>query len=241
MHKRRGLLVGLAMVALTGGLTACGDGPSSEELAAQIDANPSVGAADPFAVSKTKSLQEQADDDAKAAKRALERRRELAQLDAEQKAENDRILNGDGAPGGTLDESSIPIGASDPEVEKFRARLSGVCQGTQKRLQNVAKDGEKAAKSKDPNKILKAAQDYTDTLNDFGSGLAAIDAPSSMAGDYREWLGTIDTLSSTIRILLVSQGDRKKADRLQTKVNRLTTDFLEQSAGLGVTCISVLQ
>ncbi len=228
------------MVAMTGGLTACGDGPTSEELAQQIDANPSAGAADPFKVSQTKTLQQQADDDAKAAEAAKKRRDELAQYDREQKAETEAIMNGDGAPGGTLEESSVPIGSADPEVERFRARLSGVCQGTQRRLTKVASDGEDASKGKDTNAVLKVAQDYTDTLNDFQSALAGLTPPDSMAADYRDWQDTVDSLSSTIRILLVSQGDPKKATRLQDKVNTLFGRFIEQSAGLGVTCISAL-
>lgn len=245
MHSRRALSIGLALMAMTGTstfLAACGGGPTSAEIARQVDANPGAqGGAEAFNVTQTRTVQEQADADAQAAELAKKRRDELADLEREQKAETDRIMNGDGAAGGTLDDSAIPIGSADPAVEKFRAQLSGVCQGGQKRLHNVALDAEKATKKKDPTALLKVAQDYTDTLNDFEAGLASLKPPASMAGDYREWLTTVDDLSSTIRLLLVSQGDKKKAARLQKKTETLATRLLEQSAGLGVTCLSVVE
>ena len=241
MRNRRALVALALGLCLPMGLSACGDGPTTAEIETQINANPGAqGGADAFAVSKTKTVQDQADEDARAADLAKKRREELAQLEREKQAETDRIMNGGGATGGTLDDSAIPIGSADPAVEKFRAQLSGVCEGGQKRLTNISRDAENAAKKKDPTALLKVAQDYTDALNDFQAGLVALVAPASMAGDYREWLTTIDDLTTNVRIQLVSQGDPKKAAKYQARTEALATKLLEQSAGLGVTCLSVV-
>ncbi|MDO9353995.1 MAG: hypothetical protein Q7T55_09880 [Solirubrobacteraceae bacterium] len=241
MHKHRALLIGAAVVALSGSFTACGaDGPSKEEIAAQIDANPNAGAGDPFGVSEVKTLQQQADDDAKAAALAKKRRADLAKLDKSQKEETDRILNGEGAPGGTLEDSSVPLGTADRATAQFRAKLAGVCDGTQQRLGKVTLETEKAANSKNLRRILESAQDYTDVLNDFQDALLTISPPPGLADEYADWRDTIDTLSSTIRLQLVSQGDRREADRLQKKAAKLTARFLDRSARLGITCISIL-
>lgn len=181
----------------------------------------------------------EADADARAAEQARKRREELAELERTQQEETERLLE-DGTPGGNPEDAAFPIGSADPEVERFRARLAGICDGAQKRIVSITKRAEAATKAKDPERLLRVAQDYNDVLNDFTSALDQIDAPASVRSDYRAWLGTINALADNARLQLVSQSDPKKTAKLAREFETLGLRLVEQSAGLGVICLSPL-
>lgn len=239
MRKQRAIfLSAIAALAMTGGLAACG-GDDQASIAAKIDEG--NAGAETFPDSATgaaaKEQQENADADAAAAQRALERREELAELERTQQEETERLMR-EGSPGGNVEDSEIPIGSADPAAQDFRARLSGVCAGGQKRIIAVSKDAEEAAKSKDPMKILEAAQGYTLALNDFMGALSALNPPQSMRADYRSWLNTINALADNARLQVVSYADPKKSAELGAKTQRLFEQLVVKSATLGVTCLS---
>lgn len=239
MHSRRLIGAALAALCLSGGLAACG-GPSSDDLARQIDQKLANSGDDTgVTVPAQESAQDQANLDVRDAAQAKRRRAELANLDKLRKEETDKVMK-EGVPGGNDEDATVPIGSEDPAVEKFRARLTGVCEGGQERIHKVTLAAEKAKKSKDPQKLLKVAQDYTAALNDFQSALKGLDAPASEKATYAAWLVTIDALSTNVRVQIAAQGDPKEAARYQAKTERLATRLLEQSATLGVTCLSVV-
>lgn len=225
---------------LTVSLAACGGGGlSKDEIAAKID-DGNAGAQtfpDSADAQSQKEAQENADKDQAAAEQAIKRRDELAKLEKEQREETDRLMK-DGVAGGNDEDSTIPIGSADPELERFRARLAGVCAGGQQRIVQVSKDAEKAAKSKDPMKILAAAQAYTDALNDFMAALGKLDPPASVRADYRSWLQTINDLADNARLQVVSYSDPKKSQKLAAKTEKLFEQLVIKSATLGVTCLS---
>lgn len=181
--------------------------------------------------------QQEADEDQREADRALQRRKELAQLEKEQQEETERLME-DGVAGGNDEDSTIPIGSADPELENFRAKLAGVCAGGQKRIVQVSEEAQAAAKTKDPMKILAAAQGYTDALNDFMAALARLDAPPSVRADYRSWQRTINDLADNARLQVVSYADPKKSQKLAAKTQKLFEELVVKSATLGVTCLS---
>ncbi len=241
MRNRRAIfLTAVTAFALTGGVSACGGGYDKAKIQADIDAGNAGADSFPDTASGAaqKEAQENADQDARDAQRALERRKELADLEREQQAETDRLME-EGVAGGNNADSEIPIGSADPELERFRARLAGVCAGGQKRILKVQAEVEKATKSKDPIKILAAAQSFSTALNDFMAALGNLDAPASVRSDYRAWLATINALADNVRLQVISSGDPKKAAKLQEKSTRLTEQLVLQSAELGVTCLSV--
>ncbi len=237
--RRATFLTAVMAVTLSGGLAACGGGETAD-IKAQIDsgnAGPKTFPNDATAAAQ-KQQQAYADEDAREAKRALERRKELAELEKTQQEETERIMR-NGVAGGNDEDQEIPIGSADPEVENFRARLAGVCAGGQKRLLKVSKEAEAAGKSKDLVKGLAAAQAFSDALNDFMGALGGLNPPASVRSDYRAWLGTITALSDNVRLQAVSYADPKKSQRLAAKTQRLTEQLVVQSATLGVTCLSV--
>lgn len=225
---------------LTVSLSACGGGDlSKDDIAAKID-DGNAGAQtfpDSADAKAAKEAQANADKDQDAAEQAIKRRKELADLEKEQREETERLMD-DGVAGGNDEDSVIPIGSADPELERFRARLAGVCAGGQKRIVDVSKDAEKAAKSKDPMKILAAAQSYTDALNDFMAALQRLDPPASVRADYRSWLQTINDLADNARLQVVSYADPKKSQKLAKKTETLFQELIVKSATLGVTCLS---
>lgn len=239
-NRRAIFLAAVTAITLTGGLTACGGGYDKAKIQADIDAGNAGPQTFPDSATGASQKEQQAyaDEDARDAKRALERRQELAALEKKQQEETERLMR-DGVPGGNDSDQEIPIGSADPEVEEFRARLAGVCAGGQKRLVEVSKDAEAAAKTKDPMKILAAAQGYSDALNDFMAALGRLDPPASVRADYRSWLATITALSDNARLQVISYSDPKKSQRLAAKTEKLTIQLVEKSAALGVTCLSV--
>lgn len=238
--RRPSILGGLLALALTVSLSACGGGDlSKEDIAAKID-DGNAGAQtfpDSADAQSQKEAQENADKDQAAAEQAIKRRKELADLEKEQREETERLMD-DGVAGGNDEDSVIPIGSADPELERFRARLAGVCAGGQKRILDVSKDAEKAAKTKDPMKILAAAQAYQDALNDFMAALTRLDPPASVRADYRSWLKTINDLADNARLQVVSYADPKKSAKLAKKTESLFQELILKSATLGVTCLS---
>lgn len=223
----------LTVLALSGtmGLASCGGGTTQSDIEQKIDAA-SVGEENVAAGATASELaQEQADKDAdaRAAEEARERRKELARIEAEQKAEAERVMN---------DEVQADTGL-DIEEQRFRARLAGVCDGAQRRITDVSEAAEKAQKAKDPEELLKVAQEYNDTLNDFITALKQVDPPAAQQALYTSWLGTIDDLSNNIRLQIVSSADPEESARLQKKTEKLTTKFVTQTAQLGVMCLSV--
>lgn len=223
----------LVVLATSGsvGIAACGGGSTQSDIEKKIDAA-SVGEENVAAGATASELaQEQADKDAdaRAAEEARQRRKELAQIEAQQKAEAKKVMTG---------EVEADTGL-DLEEQRFRARLAGVCEGAQERITDVSKAAEKAQKAKDPEELLKVAQEYNDTLNDFIAALKQVNPPAAQQALYTSWLGTIDDLSNNIRLQLVSAADRKESARLQKKTETLTTRFVTQTAQLGVMCLSV--
>lgn len=241
MRNRRAIfLTAVTALTLTGGLSACGGGYDTAKIQADIDAGNAGPNTFPDTATGAAAMEAQnnADEDAREAKRALERREELKKLEESQAAETARLMK-EGVAGGNDADGEIPIGSADPEVEQFRARLAGVCSGGQKRLLKVQTEVEKATKSKDPIKILAAAQSFSTALNDFMGALKNLEAPPSVRGDYRAWLGTINALADNVRLQVISTGDPKKSAKIQAKTTRLTEQLVLQSATLGVTCLSV--
>jgi hypothetical protein len=226
------LLIVLAVGTPSVTLAACGGaGMSQSDIEKKIDAA-SVGeekVADGASASELAQEQVNKDADAQAAADARARRKELADIEAAQKAEAQKVMSGD-------------VPSDDPvslDEQRFRARLAGVCEGAQSRITKVSKAAEAATKAKDPQDLLKVAQDYNDALNDFIRALKQVDAPASQQALYRSWLGTIDELASNIRLQLVSVADQTEYARLQKKTESLTLKFVTQTAQLGVTCLSV--
>ena len=241
MRNRRAIfLTAVTALTLTGGLSACGGGYDKAKIQADIDAGNAGPNSFPDSANAADKIEAQnnADEDAREAKRALERRKELADLEKTQQAETERLMK-DGVAGGNDDDSEIPIGSADPALEEFRAKLAGVCAGGQKRILKVQSEVEKATKSKDPIKILAAAQSFSTALNDFMAALNGLNPPASVRSDYRDWLATINALSDNVRLQVVSSGDPKKSVKLQAKTTELTQKLVMQSAALGVTCLSV--
>jgi hypothetical protein len=237
MRHRRFFALCAAALTLSFGVAACGS--DSDDLARKIDAA-QVGEAGVAAGITNTGADERkvnADADQIAAEQAIKRRKELAALDASQDAETKK-LEKEGVPGGNDGDTSIPIGSADPDEQAFRAKLAGVCSGGQSRIQKAGIKASSAAKSKDPKKVLEAAQAYSSALDDFTNALHELDPPKSMETDYSGWLQTIDDLSSTVRLQLVSTSDPAATKRLQTRLTKLTTQLIEQSAKLGVTCLS---
>lgn len=232
---RRVSLLALTL-AVPAGLAACGGEPIDQSRLDEVQFGDSGAAADRRDQTTTER-QLEADADARAAEIARKRRQELAELEAEQRAETERLLK-EGTPGGNPEDAAFPIGAADPEIERFRARLAGICDGAQKRIAEITKQAENATKSKDPARMLKSAQDYNDILNRFMNALGGLDAPPGIRSDYRAWLGTISALSDNVRLQLVSQADAKRAAELAREFQTLGTKLVEQSAGLGVICLS---
>lgn len=231
LRALRPLLLTLLAIGGSMGLAACGGGTTQSDIEKRIDAA-SVGEENVAAGATASELaQEQADKDAdaRAAREAQERRKELQRIEAEQKAEAEKVMN---------DEVQADTGL-DLEEQRFRARLAGVCDGAQKRITTVSKAAEKAQKAKDPEELLKVAQEYNDTLNDFITALGQVDPPATQRALYTSWLATIDDLSNNIRLQLVSAADPKESARLQKKTEALTTKFVTQTAQLGVMCLSV--
>lgn len=239
-NRRAIFLATVTAITLSGGLAACGGGYDKAEIQGTIDAGNAGPETFPNSATAADKAEQQryADEDARDAQRALERRKELAELEKKQQEETERLMR-DGSPGGNDSDQEIPIGSADPEVEEFRARLAGVCAGGQKRILKVSKEGEAAAKTKDPVKILAAAQDFSDALNDFMGALGNLNPPASVRSDYRAWLGTITALSDNVRLQAVSYADPKKSQRLAAKTQKLSEQLVVQSATLGVTCLSV--
>lgn len=224
-----------AAVALPAGLAACGDDQVDQSAVDRIEAGGN-GAAASLRDNTVTERQNQADEDARAAEQARKRREELAALEAEQKAETDKILK-DGVPGGNDEDATIPLGAADPELEKFRARLAGVCDGASQRIVKVSKKADKVSKTNDPVQMLAVAQEYNDVLNDFSAALDRITPPDSVKQDYEEWQGTMDALAANVRQQLVSQGDPKAMKKLQTEFQTLSAKLVTQTAALGVVCL----
>lgn len=225
-----------AVAAMPFALAACG----KEETVSQTSLDEVAfdnGAPKDGRDSTVSERQSQADEDARAAEQARERRQQLADLEAEQKAETDKILE-EGVPGGNPEDATIPLGSADPEVERFRSRLAGVCDGATQRITKVSKKADAATKSKDPVRILAVAQEYNDILNDFTGALDRIDPPPSVRSDYRAWQGTMNDLADNIREQLVSQGDAKKTAQLQREFQSLSAELVGQTASLGVVCLS---
>jgi len=239
MHSRRLIGAALAALCLSGGLAACG-GTSSADLQRKIDQQlANQGDGNGLNIPVQQSAQDQADQDMRDAAEAKKRRAQLAKLDKIRAAETKKIET-EGVPGGNDDDAATPIGDEDPAVATFRAKLTGVCEGGQARIHKITIAAAKAKKAKDPAKLLKVAQDYNDALNDFQSALTNLKAPASQKAAYATWLGTIGELSTNIRVQLASQGDPKQAARYQAKTERLATKLLQESATLGVTCLSVV-
>lgn len=227
----RPLLVGVLALGMTTTVAACGGGMSQSDIEKKIDAA-SVGeenVADGATASELAQEQVDKDADARAAEEARQRRKELEAIEREQKAEAEKVMTGDV-------ESDDPVTI---EEQRFRARLAGVCDGAQSRITKVSKAAEAATKAKDPEDLLKVAQDYNDALNDFITALKQVDPPASQQALYTSWLGTIDDLANNIRLQLVSVADQTEYARLQKKTESLTLKFVTQTAQLGVTCLSV--
>lgn len=223
----------LLLLALAGtfGLAACGGGMSQSDIEQKVDAA-SVGeenVADGASPSDLAKEQVKKDADARAAQAAVDRRQELAKIERDQKAEAEKVMNAD----------TSASSATDLAEQKFRARLAGVCDGAQERISKLSAKAKRAQKAKDPQELLKVAQDYNDALNDFIAALKAVDAPPSEQALFTSWLGTIDDLASNIRLQLVSFADQSAYNRLEKKTESLTTRFITQTAQLGITCLSV--
>lgn len=234
MRALRPLALTLLALCAPFGLAACGggDGLSQSDIESKIDAA-SVGEENVAAGASASDLaQEQVDKDAdaRAAQEARERRAELDRIQKEQEAEAKKVMTGD-----------VPDDPTDLERDRFRARLAGVCDGAYTRITKVSKEAEAVSKgkTKDPQDVLKVAQEYNDALNDFLKALKAVDPPPSEQQLYTSWLGTIDDLSNNIRLQLVSVADQDEYQRLNKKTEKLTTRFVAQTAQLGVTCLSV--
>ncbi|MDQ8045324.1 MAG: hypothetical protein AAGC46_06265 [Solirubrobacteraceae bacterium] len=240
MHSRRLLGAALAALCLSGGLAACG-GPSSDDLAARIDQRlANQGDNNGVSIPAQQTEQDQANADARDAAQAKKRRAELAKLDELREAETKKIL-ADPPPGGADEDTTIPSGdAADPAVEKFQAKLTGVCEGGQERIHKITLAAEKAKKAKDAAALLAVAQDYNSALNDFQDALTGLKPPASQAAKYAAWLKTINALSTNIRVEIAAQGDPEEAAKYQAKTEKLGTRLLVQSAELGVTCLSVV-
>ena len=223
----------LLLLALAGtfGLAACGGGMSQSDIEQKVDAA-SVGeenVADGASPSDLAREQVKKDADAKAAQAAVDRRQELAKIERDQKAEAEKVMDAD----------TTASSATDLAEQKFRARLAGVCDGAQERISKLSAKAKRAQQAKDPQELLKVAQDYNDALNDFIAALKAVDAPPSEQALFTSWLGTIDDLASNIRLQLVSFADHAAYNRLEKKTESLTTRFITQTAQLGITCLSV--
>ncbi|MBO9533444.1 MAG: hypothetical protein J7513_10765 [Solirubrobacteraceae bacterium] len=231
----RPLLLTLAAFAVVPGLAACGgdDGLSQKEIEQQIDSasvgEENAGAGDTASALAKKQLEKQADE--QAARDAVKRRKELEKIQADQKKQTEDFMKGD--VGGDADD------AADLEKQKFEAKLAGVCDGAQARITKVSKAAEAASKSDDPSKLLKVATDYNDALGDFATALKAVDVPADQADLYKRWLATIDDLSNTIRLQVVSLNDPTQTAKLQKRAEKLTARFLDQTFQLGVRCISL--
>lgn len=242
LRSRRTPILGVMLVLVfAGGLAGCGggEGLSKADIQAKIDSGNAGPETFPDSADgkEQQRLQAEADEDQREAERALERRKELAKLEKEQRDETKKLMD-EGVAGGNDEDSVIPIGSADPELERFRARLAGTCAGGQQRIMAVSKDAEKAAKSKDPMKILAAAQAYSDALNDFMAALGRLDPPASVRSDYRAWLQTINDLADNARLQVVSYSDPEKSQKLAAKTEKLFEQLVIQSATLGVTCLS---
>lgn len=236
-NSRRTAFLLVAAFVLPVGLGACGgEEPVSQTTIDNVQLGEN-GVRSGLRDSTVSERQLDADADERAAEQARKRRAELAAFEKEQKAETDKILE-EGVPGGNPEDSVFPIGSSDPEVERFRSRLAGVCDGAQQRITKITKRGDAAAKSKDPTKLLKVAQDYNDVLNDFMTTLDELDAPPGISSEYRDWKDTINALADNVRMQLVSQGNPKKVARLGREFQELSGQLLERSASLGVICLS---
>ncbi len=226
------LLVLVALVPATT-VAACGGGGgmSQSEIEQKVDAasvgEQNAGGGD---TSNSGLAQQQADSDAdqRAADEAVRRRKELEQIQADQKAETEKILKG-----------STPDEGISLDEQRFRARIAGVCEGAQSRITKVSKAAKTATKTKDLQALLVVAQDYNDALGDFLTALKAVDAPASERALYASWLETIDDLSANIRLQLVSIADKKAYAKLSAKTEQLTATFITQTAQLGVTCLSI--
>ena len=231
LRDLRPLLLVVLALSSTVGLAACGGGMSQSDIEKKVDAA-SIGDENvtdgPVSASSLAQDQANKDADQQAAADAVKRRKELDSIEKEQKAEADKVMSGD-----------VPSDAVSIAEQRFRARLAGVCDGAQSRISKVSKLADEATKAKDPQQLLKVAQDYNDALNDFIAALKGLDPPASQQKLYASWLGTIDDLSNTIRLQLVSVADKKAYARLQKKTESLSLTFLTQTAQLGVTCLSV--
>lgn len=238
MRHSRAVLLSIAVAcSLSGGLAACG-GSGENSIAKKVDQMPQSEQDVVDGVTATdQTAQEQYNSDAADARAALARRKKLADLEKTQQAETEKIMK-EGVPGAEDETDSVPIGSADPDVEKFRAQLAGVCAGGQKRILQAGDDATKAAKTKDPMKILAAAQTYAGALDLFLNSLAKLTPPASMKSDYQKWLTTINDLASNVRLQLIMQGDPQEAAKLNVKTTKLATRLIEQSAALGVTCLS---
>jgi len=229
------LLVLLAVITAVG-LGACGGGGDDHltqaEIEARVDAQ-NVGqenVGDDASASQLAKDQLKSDADQKAAEEAIKRRHELIDIQKKQKKATEDFLK---------KNSEKERAADDVAADNFRAKIAGVCDGAFTSITKVSKAAKKAEKSKDPQALLKVAGDYNDTLNNFLDSLKSLDAPASEQALYTSWLGTIDDLSNTIRLQLVSFADPSAVKKYTAKTQKLTTKFLTQTAQLGVTCLSV--
>lgn len=228
----RAFLLALLTAVLSGSVAACGGGGMSQSDIEQKINAAAVGEENVAAGAKASELaqtQVDRDADARAAEEARQRRKELEQIAAEQEAEAKKVLEGEV-------ERDDPV---DLEEQRFRARVAGVCDGAFERITKVSKQAESVGKSKDPEAALAVAKEYNDALGDFLAALKSVNAPPTQAKLYGSWLSTIDDLSNTIRLQLVSVADPKEYARLQKRTESLTTRFITQTAQLGVTCLSV--
>ncbi len=227
----RPLLLSLAIGVAVPGLAACGGGDqmSQEQIEkivdAQSESSDTVASTDRASDLARRQLEDDADQ--AVADEAVKRRKELERIEAQQKRETEKVMKGD-----------VEEQPDDMDERRFRAQVAGVCDGAQARITKVSKAAEKASKGDDPSKLLKVATDYNDALGDFVTALKSVDAPPSQSELYDDWLGTIDDLSNTIRLQLVSLVDPKESAKLQEKTGKLTSKFLAQTAQLGVPCIS---
>jgi len=231
------LLVVAALLALV--VSGCGGGQSAAQINAQINAQatqPTIESALQQRVNHQQQVQAQ--QDASQARAAAARAKQLDRIQAEQTAATQRAEAAT-AGGDANSVASQPLGSSSPAVEKFKAQVSGVCAGTQKRITAISDASKKAVKSKDPSQLLAVAQSYNTALTVFVGALGAIHAPASEAKKFAKFQSTLNQLFAAARqSVLLSATGGAASQAVQAKTAKLTTEFVLESADLGVTCLS---
>jgi hypothetical protein len=147
-----------ALAVLVFAVAGCGGGESAAQINAKVDADAQKqqtldGALAARVAKQQKTAALRAANQAKDAK---DREKQLDQLNADQAAAAKQAQDATaGVDAGDI--SSQPLSGTDPAEEKFRAKVSGVCAGTQKRITAISNASKKAVKSKDPAQLLAVA------------------------------------------------------------------------------------